>query len=317
MELSSPTPSFGILLCTYNGEKYLPAQLQSLLTQSQYPSEMWVLDDESQDRTWELLLEFQARAPFPVHLHRNSQNFGPGPNFLQGLHRMQSDWTLFCDQDDLWHQHKIAAFAQCLGQNPQAQMIYSDADLIDSSGNTLPHSLWQSLGFNPQAQMEFLQDPMARIVLRPLVIGMCCGVHTSSALRAGNPPYALLHDEWLSYRFALDRKIALLPQKLAQYRQHPKQQTGVRKPSLLARTYRSLSQGSQLESDLLRSQQLVQWLKLQEAQDYVKLAGEQSKHLHIRQNGPLIQRLAELLRGNYHRFSAGIGSFIKDFGVLQ
>ena len=65
-----------IALCTYNGERFLDAQLASLVEQSHRPDEVVICDDDSSDATLGIIQTFADTAPFKVRLFRNSQNLG-------------------------------------------------------------------------------------------------------------------------------------------------------------------------------------------------------------------------------------------------
>ena len=71
-----------ILLATYNGEKYLDEQLESLISQTRAPDKIIVSDDNSKDSTWEKLLKWQASYPLLFEVHKNeSKRHGHCGNF--------------------------------------------------------------------------------------------------------------------------------------------------------------------------------------------------------------------------------------------
>src|SRR4051812_16300560 len=97
-----------IALATYNGEKYLSAQLESLALQTRLPAELVVCDDCSTDRTIDIIDEFIARAPFPVRVARNESRLGFVNNFMRAAQGCRADLIAFCDQDDIWEPNKLA-----------------------------------------------------------------------------------------------------------------------------------------------------------------------------------------------------------------
>ena len=74
-----------VALCTYNGEKYLPEQLESILQQSMPVNELVVCDDRSSDSTLKILQEFAEKAPFPLRIFQNETNLGSTKNFEKCL----------------------------------------------------------------------------------------------------------------------------------------------------------------------------------------------------------------------------------------
>ncbi|MCA1556539.1 MAG: glycosyltransferase, partial [Acidobacteria bacterium] len=79
------TVKFSIALCTYNGARYLPAQLDSIAAQTLLPDELVICDDCSTDETRDVITSFAARAPFAVRLYVNEVNLGSTKNFEQAI----------------------------------------------------------------------------------------------------------------------------------------------------------------------------------------------------------------------------------------
>ena len=83
-----------VVMATYNGERYLREQLQSLLDQTQVPEEVIISDDGSQDRTLEIINDFSKRAPFLTTILNNQQRLGYAENFLQAAKHAKSACVL-------------------------------------------------------------------------------------------------------------------------------------------------------------------------------------------------------------------------------
>ena len=103
-----------IALATYNGEKFLQRQLDTLAAQTRLPDEMAVCDDGSTDGTLEILRQFAETAPFPVRIFQNLKNLGPGRNFRKAFSLCEGDVTFFCDQDDVWFPEKLETLVRDL-----------------------------------------------------------------------------------------------------------------------------------------------------------------------------------------------------------
>ena len=91
-----------IALATYQGERYLAQQLDSLVAQRLQPAELVVGDDGSTDGTMHIVRAFAARAPFPVRIHVNQERLGYRRNFIEIAGRCRSPLTAFCQP----RQHK-------------------------------------------------------------------------------------------------------------------------------------------------------------------------------------------------------------------
>ena len=140
---------FSVALATYNGARYLPAQLASLAAQTVMPGELVACDDGSTDGTVAVLERFASDAPFPVRLFRNPVNLGSTANFAQAVGLCTGDGIFLCDQDDLWHPHKLARFAAAFDADPAVGLVASDLELIDAGGQDLGRRVWGELPFPP------------------------------------------------------------------------------------------------------------------------------------------------------------------------
>lgn len=127
-------PTVSIVLCTYNGAKYLRAQLDSLLRQSYPVHEIIVQDDYSTDETWEILEEYQSQNSI-FKLYRNEEEHGVNGNFLSAMARTTGDYIAICDQDDVWENDKIALQMDAIGD----KMMCSGLSRAFSSDGSFAH----------------------------------------------------------------------------------------------------------------------------------------------------------------------------------
>ena len=131
-----------IALCTYNGEKFLQAQLDSIEQQTLLPDELVVCDDCSSDGTIDILEKFRKRASFPVHIHPNKINLGSTQNFEKTIRLCTGDIIALSDQDDVWRPNKLERLKDALQANPDAGYVFSDAELVDEHLLPLGCRLW-------------------------------------------------------------------------------------------------------------------------------------------------------------------------------
>ena len=96
-----------VVLCTYNGVRYLPQQLDSLLRQTRQADEIVIQDDGSTDGTLELCEAFSREHPDIVRFYRNEGEHGPSANFYSAMRKAQGDLLALCDQDDIWEPDKL------------------------------------------------------------------------------------------------------------------------------------------------------------------------------------------------------------------
>src|SRR6476660_7280126 len=116
--------TISVAMCTFNGGKYLTAQLHSLLKQEILPQELVVGDDGSTDNTIDLLNKFSNIAPFPVYITQNTRTLGWQNNFLSTASRCSGDWVAFCDQDDIWLPNKLSDVQQAISISASEVCLY-------------------------------------------------------------------------------------------------------------------------------------------------------------------------------------------------
>jgi glycosyltransferase involved in cell wall biosynthesis len=133
----APSGKVAILLSTYNGARFLPAQLNSFLAQT---CEEWVLhwrDDGSTDATVEIMRRFAAKVGPGrcVESPSSGPHLGASPSFLTLLREnMDADAVAFSDQDDVWLPEKLAAALEMLGQAGDAPALYCSRQyLVDEA----------------------------------------------------------------------------------------------------------------------------------------------------------------------------------------
>jgi len=108
IEVGNARLFLSIALATYNGERYIGEQLDSILRQTRLPDELVVFDDASVDATQAIVLDFARHAPFPVRFQVNSVRLGSTRNFEMAIRACGGDIIFLCDQDDVWYPDKIA-----------------------------------------------------------------------------------------------------------------------------------------------------------------------------------------------------------------
>ncbi|HLL95406.1 MAG TPA: glycosyltransferase family 2 protein [Spirosoma sp.] len=225
-------PTCSIALCTYNGENYLQAQWQSILSQHQQPDEVVICDDQSTDGTVALLQQFAAEAPFPVRILENKQRLGYNKNFEYVLGQCTSDLIFICDQDDYWFPEKISTMSQYMVDHPTAQLAFCDAWITDEQLQGRQSRFWESIRFDKQIQKRWLAGESMDIMLDGNRVMGCATVIRRIFLAMLLPvPDAIpgyIYDGWLGLVSAAYEVIHFIDKPLQLYRTHQEQQVGVR-----------------------------------------------------------------------------------------
>lgn len=123
----SDTMTISVVLSTYNGEKYLNEQLESIRTQSLFADEVIISDDCSSDGTVQVARNFIEK----YHLNNwkliaNKKNRGWMINFKESLKLACGDFVFPCDQDDIWHEDKLRSMSKVMEDNPQILLLASN-----------------------------------------------------------------------------------------------------------------------------------------------------------------------------------------------
>lgn len=142
-----------IALTTYNGEKYLRGQLDSILLQTIQDFEVVVCDDRSCDSTWCILEEY-ARKDLRFKIHRNEKNLGFLRNFERAISLCTGDYIALCDQDDIWLNNHVQILLEHISDYT---LCGANALLVDGDNKDLNITLLDTLGVDylPQNQEDF------------------------------------------------------------------------------------------------------------------------------------------------------------------
>lgn len=127
-------PRVAILLSTYNGAAYLSAQLESLEAQTFQNWHLFVRDDGSSDNTLSIVRDFENKHKQRVTFFSERSNLGPSASFLKLLFSVPDsfDFYAFCDQDDIWYEHKLENAIEALSTMGDKPLLYcSCVDCVD------------------------------------------------------------------------------------------------------------------------------------------------------------------------------------------
>ncbi|MCU1370362.1 MAG: hypothetical protein JWO77_1556 [Ilumatobacteraceae bacterium] len=230
-----------VVLCTFNGAPWLPDLLGSIAGQTRPPDELVVFDDASDDASVAIVEAFAATVPFEVRVQVNDVRLGSTRNFAAALAESRGRVIALADQDDLWYSHKLALLLWEFDRDPTISMVFSDADLIDESGQELGRRLWDTrlIGRTLRRHAVVPEDLFAR---RALTTGCTMAVRRRVIDAAlpfpdllDDPRAVMRHDRWLSLVAAAVGTVRALPDPLLGFRVHTAQETGVLVGSQLPR----------------------------------------------------------------------------------
>lgn len=108
--------SISVVMCTYNGEKFIREQLDSILQQTVPADEIIIQDDCSTDQTYHILLEYKEKHSC-IKVYQNSKNMGINTNFFDAIAKANGDFIAISDQDDIWNKNKLELQIKSIGKS--------------------------------------------------------------------------------------------------------------------------------------------------------------------------------------------------------
>ncbi|MBC7603997.1 MAG: glycosyltransferase family 2 protein [Ramlibacter sp.] len=216
-------PSVEVVLCTFNGARYLPKQLDSILAQTRAVQQISVYDDCSHDATPRVLESYvvacQERGT-ALNFTINPRNLGYAQNFSQGLAASTADVIFLCDQDDVWDPTKVEAMLSALKETG-TDLVFSDGRLVDADGQRIGHeTVLSSYGLSARDTDAFMQNATAMLMRRNFVNGAATAVRREMALQAMPVPQNIPHDLWLALWCSMHGRLHCIGKVLYAYRQH-------------------------------------------------------------------------------------------------
>jgi glycosyltransferase involved in cell wall biosynthesis len=217
-----------VALCTFNGEKFIEQQINSILNQSIKVDEIVVCDDQSTDKTVEILKKLQSENSAIV-IVENEINLRSTKNFQKAISLCTGDFIFLSDQDDVWNEQKVEKTLAVFKENPLAEGVFSNANLIDENNAVFTNkTIWDSVFFLEKELKKPLNffDIIAKNGNVVTGATLCIKKEVKSFI----VPFSEenLHDEWIATLLALRETLFYSKENLISYRIHNSQQVGMK-----------------------------------------------------------------------------------------
>ncbi len=218
-----------VAMCTYNGEKFLKEQIDSILCQNYPVNEIVVCDDGSKDNTLELLNQYKKENPILFNINVNKENLKSIKNFEKAISLCTGDVIFLADQDDIWHKNKTEIITSFLTENENVSVVCTNANAIDENSKFLENNfvMWDVFSkfiknkpdqyyfnfivekgnFATGATIAFKKEIVEKIIPIPVIDNY-------------------YHDEWIALIASCQDKMKFIDEKLINYRIHSNQQVG-------------------------------------------------------------------------------------------
>lgn len=222
-----------IILASYNGEKYINEQIDSIVNSYFTNWKLFIFDDGSKDKTCQIAEDYVKKYPGKIHFIKNEKNKGVTLNFLDAINQIgkinnytenvidNKNYYMFCDQDDFWMPDKID---RTLNQMKKAEnkygaesvlAVYTDAIVVDAKLEQIHPS------FHKTSKLRTDQVDLAHILMENKMIG--CTIMFNEPLKqklSKLPKNVRYHDWWIALIASAFGHISYLAEPTLLYRQH-------------------------------------------------------------------------------------------------
>ena len=223
------TTKTSVVICTYNGAKYIAQQLDSILQQTIPVDEIIICDDCSTDETLSILEKYQRNYPI-IKIFYNPTNIGSTAGFQKGIQHCENEIVFFADQDDEWLPFKVETFLEAFKQNPEIKVISSNGNgILNDQIITNSTSVWDIPALLAKMQNSEVIDYFSLIAnVTNIATGSAMAARKSFLMTIPEFPSVseIHHDEFIALIAAKEKKYLFLDKKLYNYRIHENQQVG-------------------------------------------------------------------------------------------
>ena len=207
--MSVSAPPVSIAMATYNGEKYIAKQLESIVNQTYGNIEIVIADDHSTDNTVSIIREFQKKYSW-IKLIVKDSNSGVSKTFEQAISNCNGEYIAISDQDDIWELNKIEIL---LNELKDEDAVYSNSLLVDGNGKSL------------NKEFKSLMNLQSYYSGAPFLLGNTLPGHSilmkaNFAKRILPFPEKIMFDRWIVFCAAANNGIKYADSPLVKYRQH-------------------------------------------------------------------------------------------------
>ena len=203
---------YGVAIASYNGEKYIQDQIESIISQTAKVDRIFISDDNSTDNTIGIINSLIKKG-YPITLFQNKNNKGYALNFLNCINKCDSEYIFLCDQDDIWKTHKVERMISFINKNLDSLCWMHDCSLTNNKLEIKINSKIQNL------REQFMNE-------KAFAMGACMVISKKAKSYIFPYPENLFkkygHDNWIWFVLRATEKLKVLEESLMLYRRHEK-----------------------------------------------------------------------------------------------
>ena len=204
-------PKISVAMATYNGEKFIAEQLDSIMNQTLPVNEVIIHDDISSDSTARIVEEYieNHHCEDTLKLSVNKKNLGYASNFIGALKEATGDYIFFCDQDDIWIEDRVEKMVSVLKNHPEIGLLGSEFEPFKCDNDAPDVPGWELSKFRNDDSLEKLEFNSENIFIG------CQGCTMAMTREFLNRTLNYWYDGWAHDEFVW--KLALAEQSLYFY----------------------------------------------------------------------------------------------------
>lgn len=215
-----------VVMSSYNGERYLENQLDSILNQKfdtqKFDLKIYIRDDGSKDNTQDIIEKYVNNYPGIVNqVDKNHPNIGVKQSFFKLLKLVDGDYYFFSDQDDIWLPNKIDKFLSVfnLHENDFPVGVYSDLWVADAKGVSTGKKMKENISAGVDG------DVLPKLLSQDLVTGASFAINKKTVEYINKVNYKIfdkvrMHDSFIALLIAMTGNLEFIEEPLINYRQH-------------------------------------------------------------------------------------------------
>lgn len=199
-----------VLMSTYNGEKYIKKQIESILNQKEVEVSLLIRDDGSTDKTIEIIGKLANKNNNITFF--KGQNIGPARSFMDLINKSDEvKYYAFADQDDVWEPKKLISAINKLEEENKPELYISALEIVDEELN--PIEIKKVSG-------NFCFEGA---MIKNFATGctMCFNKKLRDIIKNYTPNYIIMHDSWITrVCYAIGGNVIIDENTYIKYRQH-------------------------------------------------------------------------------------------------
>ena len=234
-----------ILLATYNGERFLPEQIESITSQSFKDYYILASDDNSSDCTFEILRSYESVLGEKIKVVQ-SNTHSAKENFYNLLDMADAEYIALCDQDDFWESDKLEKSLKAIQRLEKRYgkempiLVHSDLEIVDENLNSQNKKMSELTGINEaikyaKKESKYLytistEKSFSRYLVENNITGNTVIINKALLDIYKRPEVSFMHDWWLGLIAFTFGKVGYLNECLVKYRQHESNELGANNP---------------------------------------------------------------------------------------